>query len=356
MKLLFITRSFPPSVGGMQKFASDFYENYRKNHQVDLLANTAGSSGLPVFLLKIVFRLVFFSHKYDVIHFYDAVLSPLAWIAHIFSKAKITFAVNGLDIVYNRFGYQQFMPFFLRQADMIFPISRYTLEQCRTRGIPAEKLSVVPVGLYFDNIKIYTPEQKSALLSRFNLDMEGRKILFTVGRLVKRKGHAWFLEHVMPQLPGEYVYVVAGDGPEKAHILDIVKNKNLSDRVHLLGIVSDEEKNCFFQSAELFVMPNIYVENDQEGFGIVLLEAGCHGLPVVATNIEGIRDVVIDQSTGRLVPEKDAQAFLEAIQNSNLTGARTSEALKAAFGWEKVVQMYYERFLALSGDGAVVQQ
>lgn len=344
MKLLFVTRTYPPLVGGMEKFAADFYENYREKGMADLLANSGGKKTTPFFFIKAVFFLMFRSRKYDVIHLYDAVLSPLALIIKIFSNAKVSFTVNGLDVVYSRFGYQKFMPFFLGKADRVFAISHYTMEQCVLRGIPKDRLIVIPVGLDFDTVEIFSEEKKSAIISKFDVPIKGMKVLTTVGRLVKRKGHAWFIEYVLKNLPSHYVYLIAGDGPERDSILDLARRLGLSDRVHLLGRISEEEKNCLYQIADLFVMPNIHVENDQEGFGIVLLEAGRYGLPVIATNIEGIKDVVIDQKTGRLIKEKDAQGFVDEIMKFNPDRSSISTSLGSFFNWEGVVERYYREF------------
>jgi len=344
MKLLFITRTYPPLVGGMEKFASDFYENYRRKGDIDLIANSGGKKMLPFFLIKVTFFLMLYSRKYEVIHIYDAVLSPLVLIIKSVSKAKVSFTVNGLDIVYSRFGYQKFMPFFLGKADKVFAISHYTMEQCVLRGLPKEKLMVIPVGLDFDAVEIFSEEKRSTIMSRFSIPVKGMKILMTVGRLVRRKGHAWFIEHVLKNLPDDYIYLIVGDGPERDSIVNVSRELNLTKRVYLLGRVSDEEKNCLYQVADLFVMPNIHVENDQEGFGIVLLEAGRYGLPVVASNIEGIRDVVIDKKTGRLIEEKDTWGFVDEILGFNPDRLSIAPSLVSFFNWEGVVERYYNEF------------
>jgi glycosyltransferase involved in cell wall biosynthesis len=347
MKLLFITRTYPPLVGGMEKFASDFYENYRRKGDIDLIANSGGKKTLPFFLIKVAFFLMLYSKRYDIIHIYDAVLSPLVFIIKSFSKTKVSFTVNGLDIVYSKFGYQKFMPFFLSKADKVFAISRYTMEQCVLRGLPKEKLMVIPVGLDFDAIEFFSEEKRSKIMSRFNIPVKDMKILMTVGRLVKRKGHAWFLEHVLKNLPNDYSYLIAGDGPERDTIVNISRKLNLAKRVHLLGRVSDDEKNCLYQIADLFVMPNIHMDNDQEGFGIVLLEAGRYGLPVVTSNIEGIRDVVLDKKTGRLVEEKDAQGFVDEIMTFDPDRSSISASLASFFNWDVVINKYYTEFREL---------
>lgn len=344
MKLLFITRAYPPLVGGMEKFASDFHENYRKQGEIELLANTGGKKNIPLFLVRVIFFLMFRSREYDVIHIYDAVLSPLALMIKVFSKASISFTVNGLDIVYPRFGYQKLMPFFLKQADRIFAISEYTMEQCISRGIPREKLTVIPVGINFDNFPPATESKKSETFAKFNLPAQGVKILLTVGRLVKRKGHAWFIANVFKKLPQDYIYVIAGAGPEQETIENLLRELNLSNRVYLLGRVTDDEKNCLYQIADVFIMPNIVVKNDQEGFGIVLLEAGRYGLPIVASDIEGIRDAVINQKTGRLIAEKDVQAFMDAILNPELDRSTLADAVAAHFDWKHIIEKYRKAF------------
>ncbi|PWB71730.1 MAG: TetR family transcriptional regulator [Anaerolineales bacterium] len=328
----------------MEKFASDFYNNYRRLGQIDLLANNGGKKKLPIFLLRVVIELVFHSRKYDVIHLYDAVLSPLIFFVRLFSKAKVTFTVNGLDIVYSRLGYQIFMPFFLMKADKIIAISQYTMEQCVMRGIPKEKLMVIPVGYNFKSIEVLSVEKRIATMSKYGISWREKKILITVGRLVKRKGHAWFIEHVLIELPKDYIYLIIGDGPELKLLSKLVTKLDLIGRVYLLGRVSDEEKGNLYQMADLFVMPNIHVEGDQEGFGIVLLEAGQYGLPVIASNIEGVRDAVLNGKSGMLIDEKNSMGFIDSILRFNPDKSAILPALNSKFNWDKVITAYFEMF------------
>lgn len=350
MKLLFITRTYPPLVGGMEKFASDFYKNYRKQGEIDLFANSGGKKMLPYFFIKVIFLLISRSRIYDVVHIYDAVLSPLALVVKIFSKARVSFTVNGLDIVYGGYAYQRFMPFFLGKADKVFAISHYTMEQCKLRGIPEKKLEVIPIGIELDDVEIVSEDKKSALISKINIPIKDKTILLTVGRLVQRKGHTWFIEHVLTNLPEQYIYLIAGDGPEYDSISELTQRLDLTARVCLLGRVSDKEKNCLYQIADLFVMPNIHVENDQEGFGIVLLEAGCYGLPVIASNIEGIRDAVIEGQTGRLIDERNVQGFADAIINPRVNSATLRDAISLNFDWKKFSKRYQEEFKKMIVD------
>ena len=99
--------------------------------------------------------------------------------------------------------------------------------------------------------------------------------------------------------------------------------------------------------ADLFIMPNIKVVGDQEGFGIVLLEAGQYGLPAIASDIEGIKDVILDGQTGRLIKEKDAQGYINAIINPGLDPATIKSALALKFDWKNISKRYDEKFQAM---------
>jgi phosphatidyl-myo-inositol dimannoside synthase len=347
MKVLFIARTYPPKIGGMQRFCSDFYHNYRKLGNIDLLANTDGYVGMPIFVLKLLFALIFRSRKYDVIHFSDAVLSPMIVLGRLFSRAKISFTVHGLDIVYSRFGYQKFILPFLKKADKVFAVSQHTREQCEQRGVPDGKLMVIPNCINSKYFNLSSQADQTALIKKFDLRLGRKKVLLTVGRLIKRKGHLWFLSQVFNRLPDDYVYIIVGTGAEYDAIKHNILTLGLSDKVYMLGHVSEDEKKCLYQIADLFIMPNIRVKGDQEGFGIVLLEAGGYGLPVIASNLEGIRDVVFNGKTGYLIDEQDSQAFLNAITSSVNQALPVKDVVIANFECGTIINAYYTEFIRM---------
>jgi glycosyltransferase involved in cell wall biosynthesis len=346
-KILFIARTYAPFVGGMEKFANDFYTNLQDFAQVDLLANLHGKRRIIQFFFKAAFHLLINANRYEIIHFNDAVLAPLVIIIKLCSQAKVTFTVHGLDIVFNKFGYQQLIIPFLRKADKIFPVSQYTKAQCLERGIPGEILVVIPNGLVFSEIKNCTQEGLQSLSFKIFNTFNDKTILLSLGRLIKRKGHVWFIKNVFIHLPEDYVYIIAGNGREFDHIAETIRNLKLDKRVRLLGFVSEKEKACLFELADLFIMPNIYDENDQEGFGIVLLEAGSYSLPIIAANIEGIKDAIIDGKTGILVEEKNVDAYLNAITQPNIQRDHLAAELHAKYDWSIISQKYQQAFEAL---------
>ena len=153
---------------------------------------------------------------------------------------------------------------------------------------------------------------------------------------------AWFLANVIPHLEDSYLYVVAGERPERRTIKNIVDQYDLQGRVLLLGEISDEDRKLIYNASDIFIMPNITVPGDVEGFGIVALEAGSCGLPVVASNIQGLRDAVMDGKTGYLVAEGDVEGFLGRITDMNLDKDQIREIVNSTFDWAKISAQYQD--------------
>jgi len=201
---------------------------------------------------------------------------------------------------------------------------------------------VIPVGIVPTEHYLFTPKADLRLkLERTTgFSLKEKTVLVTVGRLVKRKGVAWFVEHVMPHLDASYCYLVAGNGPDYTSIKTLVERYGLGDRVCLLGRISDEEKKVVYNASDIFIMPNITVAGDIEGFGIVMIEAGSCGLPVIASNIQGLKDAVIDGKTGYLVEEGDSKQFLDKISNMDLKKEAIRFLVHSTFDWDKIGRRY----------------
>jgi phosphatidylinositol alpha-1,6-mannosyltransferase len=134
------------------------------------------------------------------------------------------------------------------------------------------------------------------------------------------------------------VYLVVGAGPEREAIEAAIARADLGDHVRLLGRVPQSALNAVYSRADVFVMPNVPVEGDVEGFGIAALEASSTGTPVVAADVDGISDAV-RAGNGILVPAKDAVAFAKAVLATD-SSPRARKAIRAftlaEFSWEKI--------------------
>jgi phosphatidylinositol alpha-1,6-mannosyltransferase len=236
--------------------------------------------------------------------------------------------------------------------DAVLPVSRATGEELVARGLPRERVHVVPNGVDLDRFeRVAASHSESA-----GVPITGAPplptdafLLVTVGRQVRRKGFGWFIENVMPKLPDRVVFWLAGDGPERQNIEAAIERADLGQRVRCLGKISEAELVNLYRRGDLFVMPNIVVPGDMEGFGIVMLEAGACGLPTLAAGLEGIRDVIDDGVNGWLAPTEDADAFAARIHTllddpDSLREAsdRTAEHVTSTFRWDTTAQRYLD--------------
>jgi len=261
--------------------------------------------------------------------------------------------VHGLDVTTPLGVYQRVVRRVFRSADVILPVSKATGDACVERGLNPDRLCVIHNGV--DTERFPEPgtrlQMRAEMLAEFKIDshtMPGDAfIVCSVGRHVKRKGFAWFIRNVMPSLPENVHYWLVGEGPERSEIARSVREKMLTERVHLLGKISDVQLQALYRGADLFVMPNISVPGDMEGFGIVMLEAGLNGLPSVAAEIEGIREVIKEGKNGVFVASGDSTGFVTAItrflEDSDLLEETREHAFrytKHTFGWDTVADQY----------------
>jgi phosphatidylinositol alpha-1,6-mannosyltransferase len=146
---------------------------------------------------------------------------------------------------------------------------------------------------------------------------EERPTLLTIARLEDRyKGHDVILRAlplVRAAVP-DVQWIVIGDGPLRSGLERLAAANGVSDAVRFLGAVSDEERNTWLRRAHALAMPSRLPDGDfaGEGFGIVYLEAGIYGKPVLAGNVAGALDAVADGESGLLVDPGDHFAVAEA--------------------------------------------
>jgi glycosyltransferase involved in cell wall biosynthesis len=342
INILFVTRKFPPSVGGMQKVAFDLYKSLSEISHVELISYGGPQILLPFVLIYLSVRsfFVLLFENIDVIYLQDGLLSPLGCILKIFGKPTVV-TVHGLDITYQNAIYKTIIPKCMKRLDKIICISEATKNECLKRGIPEGKIEIIPNGINPD--EYYSPAiSKKDLKNKIRAEkdikidsLENKNLLLTVGRLVERKGVHWFVDNVMPGLVEEdsdIIYLVAGAGPYRNIIREYIEMHNLHRNVFLLGRVSNELLKYLYNASDIMVMPNISVEGDMEGFGIVALEASSCGTPVVASDLEGIRDAIKNERNGILVIPEDYMKFkfeiYEILSNKNLKEKMENRARK----------------------------
>ena len=136
--------------------------------------------------------------------------------------------------------------------------------------------------------------------------------LLAVGRFVRKKGFPLLLEacRLLAEQGVDFHLTLAGDGPERPQLLKLIREYNLTARVELPGFLPHRQIASLLQQAHLFIMPSLVAPSgDRDGIPTVILEALLHEVPVVATEVSGIPEVVIPGDTGWLTPPEDPQAL-----------------------------------------------
>lgn len=353
-KILFVARNYPPNIGGLETLNQELYLQLKKKVSIELVKNTGHRYSIK-FLVSGLFKVIFSDCK--VILLSDALLSLYIPFIKILGK-KVLIRVNGLDITGPNFFYQLIIPFLTNLSDRVICISNATKDECVKRRIDPKKITIIPPGVNsnssFINKKSYDKETFRKIFKKWNINIINKTILLTVGRLIERKGQYWFIKNVIPKLSKNIIYLVIGEGPDKERIISLITHKKLSDQVYLLGKIFDKIKWLIMNNSDLFILPNIPIENDIEGFGITALEASSCGLPVIASNLEGLKDAIINGKNGFLVEPYDVNEFLRVInklladdEKRKKFGEEIRRFTLENYSWKKISESYLKEFISL---------
>ena len=350
-RILFISRAFPPIIGGIEKQNAEIHKHLSKIADVTLVANRHGKRFLPFFLPYAIAYTLWKARRYDVVLLGDGVLAIVAWALNFFNPRPLLFCIlHGLDITFPRQIYQKWwVKRFLPRVDILLPVSQQTASEAVNRGLSKDRCQIIPNGVNPDEFnQKYDTCQIHRLLGR---EVGDQHIILTVGRLIERKGVHWFVENVLPKLNENISYVIAGDGPMRRTIERIIEQKELRSRVFLLGEVSDADLHMLYAAADIFIQPNIPIEGDMEGFGLVVLEAGASGLPVLASRLEGLIEAISDGNNGELLTPCSAEEYIEHIHNllqdkdnRYAKGRKAMVYIRKNFTWDVIAEQYLRIF------------
>lgn len=333
--VLFITRKYPPAIGGMEEFSYQLTRAFPGPHVVCALVR--GQRWLPLFLVRAALRCFRLRGRVGAVHLGDGLLAIAAPLFARLAAAPVYVTVHGQDVTRRALLYRPLLRRALRSLGpgRIIAVSRYT-------AVCVEHLCglspvVIPNGVDTERFtRIRRSPDPAADRAALGLPPFG-PLIVTVGRLVPRKGIAWFAEHVLPLLPPGLTFAVVGDGPEAGRLRQIAARE---PRLRLLGPLPPEGVDTLYACADLFIAPNIPIEGRPEGFGIAPAEAAAAGLPVLASRLEGLVDMAA-VAGARLVEPADARAWAEAVR------AALAEPLPSPprpRGWDDVAADYSRLF------------
>lgn len=324
---LFVTRKFPPVIGGMETLAAGVWRSlHSAAPAARLIANRRGNRWLPLWLPTAAARVLWLVARRRVGYVLcgDALL--FAVLSPVLRMARVPHAtmVMGLDITYPNSLYQRLIVPILRRAPVVIAISDATAAAARSVGVEPGRVRVLRLGVEVPDLPAGHRAEARRRLHMLLALPDGAVVLATLGRLVQRKGARWFVAEVLPRLPDHVHFVVAGRGDESEHVAAASAVAGVEGRTHLLGLVDDETREGIIRGADVFVQPNVPVHGDMEGFGLVTIEAAVRRTTVVASDLEGLRDAVLDGETGFLVPPLDADAWVSRLEALVLDATSTS--------------------------------
>src|SRR3989338_866377 len=160
----------------------------------------------PLFFLTCLPRLLVAAKKADIVHLGVPMLWRLAFAVEKVPRKPVAMTVHGVDISSRPLLYQLYIRPFLKYADAYLPISRYVASLLAAFHIPGTSVHTINPGIedeYYDPTA--TRSQLDSLLGQHT---KNKIVLLTSGRLVKRKGQAWFISHILPHLPEHAIYVI----------------------------------------------------------------------------------------------------------------------------------------------------
>ncbi len=314
-QVVFVTRKFPPTVGGMQTLARQVHEALRRHGPSRLVALGRSQRHLVWFLPVALVRVaaLVLTRRSRIVLCGDAITGAVMSPLRLLPGVRVVVMVHGLDLTFPFPGYRAAVSRVLRRVDRVVANSSATAQVAHTSGIPAGCTDVVNPATDLAPPPTGERAARARELRRL-LDLDDDTfVVASVGRLVRRKGVRWFVTDVLPKLPDDVHLVVAGTGDDADAIVAAVDSGGLDHRVHLLGNVDDHLRDTVLLGADCFVMPNIAVRDDMEGFGLAAIEAAVAGTAVVASRLEGIEDAMTDGATGYLCDPEAADQFVDRI-------------------------------------------
>ncbi len=341
-EVLFITHKYPPMIGGMEKQSYHLIKGMSSHYKTHVIAYQKNENKLLWFIcLKSKIKTTLKENpNIKLIHLNDGLMGVACLWLQNYTNIPIVVTYHGLDITFPPTFFQNTLIPKLTKYSGAICVSSSTRDLCMQRGFNERNTFTVRNGIDNQLANIQPNENiKERLQNLYKVDVSNKRIIVSTGRPVKRKGFSWFLKNVMPLLDKNIIFLMMGPLNNEPTLFeriverlpktasrtiqlmlgfatdtkDLIKLVAKQESVYHLGKVSDEDLFQILIVADLFVMPNIRVEGDTEGFGLVALEASIRGTYVLASGIEGITDAVIDKKNGCLLPSENPHSWADKI-------------------------------------------
>jgi glycosyltransferase involved in cell wall biosynthesis len=297
------------------------------------------------------------SHNFDILHTHGGVAGLYGrWSAHRCDRPpKIVHTLHGIHYLHYRNFFLKYLYIYLerlfsRFSDAVIFVSDADRERGRRFNlVPDDKVVLIKNGIDFDvfESEAYAKEGRSEL----GFESSG-PVVGTVARLHRQKGLPYLFraaKKIQESIPEATVWILGG-GSLMTKFQKLRKKLDLEETVHLLGERKDVAQHL--SRFDVFVLPSLW-----EGLPYSLLEAAALAKPVVATDIDGVREIIQNGKTGLLVAAKDpellAQAAVRLLHESEYAatlGRNLKDATQREFSLSQMLQKTQDLYLKLAAD------
>ena len=353
---LFVTRSFPPELGGMQSLMwglakemsknfmiKVFAEHHKDNEEFDQKANfSIERVGGVKFLRK--FRKAHLINEFIKQNKVKGIIAD-HWksLELIKTDIKKYCLIHGKEINYtNNSSLNKRIKKVLNNVEKIIANSEYTKNLAIQNGMNQDKIIVINPGV--DPAKKLN---KNSLEKVESLLKVKSPRLITVSRFDKRKNHVKILMALrnLKQIYPDIVYICIGYGEEERNIKDLVKELDLNSQVMFFKEISEDLKNALVAKSNIFVMPSIIHKTSVEGFGIAYVEAAQYGVASLGGKDGGASDAILHGKTGLICDGNNLDDIYSSL-NSMIENKKYLELGKNArensfkFNWFNTIEQY----------------
>jgi phosphatidylinositol alpha-1,6-mannosyltransferase len=270
----------------------------------------------------------------------------IAWCVRLLTGRPYLLYAHGEEILISRGSrkLRWLIPRLFNRAAAIIANSRKTQTLLAEIGVRPEKIHIIHPGVEPAAFRI-GHDAALAIRERHNLGQS--PVLLTVGRLQRRKGQDMVIQ-TLPSIAKRFPdvkYVIVGTGEDRAFLQRLATDIGVQDKVIFVGEVADGEQAAYYAACDVFIMPNRQIGPDIEGFGMVFLEAGAAGKPVIGGCSGGTGDAIQEGVTGVRVDGESVEAIAAAVidllanpEKACAMGERGRRRVETAFNWESIVE------------------
>ena len=330
-KTLLITIDFPPQKGGVATYLSNLCQNLDQGKIIVLANKQEGCEhfdnrqSYKIIRTKFFYRLFWPAwlrtmrivkkviRQENIEQVFISHVLPMGYIA-LLLKLPYIVSLHGYDVLNaQKTAWKKYWLLkILDKAKAIIVNSSFTRNEVLKLGIGDNKITIVYPCPNI-NPQNLIPAERQALQSE--LELHGKKVLLSVGRLVPRKGFDKVIEalpEVIKQVPN-LVYLIVGNGKDKDRLQELALQLKVLDHVTMCRDIPDTNLPSYYDIADVLIMPARQIGSDIEGFGIVYLEANAFSKPVIAGKSGRVGDAVLDGQTGILVDPENVNQIAQAI-------------------------------------------